>query len=133
MSGRREALAIAPTDALLVALGGGAGGAARHLLAAWVGSLSGHPQIFTIVGINLIGGIAAGIGLRLLAAQSRRFLVLLPGFLGGFTTFSAWGHASAELVARGHLDTAAWGAVGALLVGLCAAWMVPRGRAARRS
>ncbi|MBY0339190.1 MAG: CrcB family protein [Acetobacteraceae bacterium] len=74
---------------LLVAAGGAAGSVARYLVAlaslAWLGAA--HP--WGTLAVNVLGsaaiGAAAAAGLE---GQGR--LLLVTGFLGGFTTFSAF-------------------------------------------
>jgi CrcB protein len=78
---------------LLVFLGGGIGAAARH----GVGLLSlktfGPAFPWGTMAVNVIGSLLAGLAIGLLAAteagQPAR-LFLITGFLGGFTTFSAF-------------------------------------------
>lgn len=80
---------------LLIGLGGAAGAVARYLVgvAAMRGLGSGWP--FGTFAVNLIGGLAMGLlvgvlALRGGAEQERLRLLLAVGVLGGFTTFSAF-------------------------------------------
>ena len=85
-------------ESLLVAIGGALGAVVRLLfgklgMAFVAGYMFGVPILTTVV--NVVGCFAAGMALALLARQGmlesgmRSFLVV--GFLGGFTTFSAFG------------------------------------------
>lgn len=109
---------------VLVGIGGAAGSIARYLLAGWIGAsatLRGFP--LGTLAVNLAGCLAVG----LLAGWAERVpgglapdlrALLLAGLLGGFTTWSAFGLETAQLVRRGAW-LAASGYVGAsVLLGL---------------
>src|SRR5690606_40751842 len=92
----------------LVGLGGAVGSIARHLLATWT-MQAAAPQKFPLgtFAVNLLGCLAAG----LLAGLAERHpgglspelrLLLFTGLLGGFTTFSAFGLETAQLLRRGE-------------------------------
>ena len=79
-------------ELVLVGVGGAFGSIARYLIALAVGTLPGFP--FGTLAVNLTGSFVAGVlvGLgdaRGLANPAR--LLLVTGFLGGYTTFSAFG------------------------------------------
>jgi len=113
-----------PTALLLVALGGGTGALARYLLAIW-SSQAAWSQKFPLptLLVNLTGCLVVG----LLAGLAERHpgwlsedlrLLLLVGLLGGFTTFSAFGLETVQLLRRGEWLLAG-GYVGAsVLLGL---------------
>jgi fluoride exporter len=77
---------------LLIALGGAVGSLTRYGLGGWVqGSRLGFP-VGTLV-VNLLGCLLMGILGRWVevgVARSELRLLLGVGFLGGFTTFSAF-------------------------------------------
>lgn len=110
------------TLAGLVFLGGGIGAVARSSMAVAVASLSGHPAIFTLTAINLIGGVVAGATVACWPRADQRFArrhaFLVPGVCGGFTSFSSLGLQGSSLVQGGHVDTAIVGLVLGLLIGL---------------
>jgi CrcB protein len=100
------------THLLLVALGGAIGSVSRHLVGLW--SLrqfgAGFPWgtlTVNIAGSFLIGFLAELIARRLDASAEMR-LFLVTGFLGGFTTFSAF---SLDVVALYERGAALVGAV----------------------
>ena len=97
---------------LLVALGGALGSVLRYQLGAFVLHQAGTTQFpygtFTVnVAGCLIAGLLAGLGehFGFLSASVRLFL--FTGFLGGFTTFSAFGVETIALVERGEWALAA--------------------------
>lgn len=114
-------------NVLLVALGGAAGSAARYLvtsLAALAGAAPRFP-LGTLV-VNAAGCLAVGAFMG--AAQSRDWLhgparpLVVTGFLGGFTTFSAFGWETWALVQQRAAGAAALNAALQLALGLLAVW-----------
>jgi CrcB protein len=99
-------------DLVLVAVGGALGSVSRYMVAmslsAASGSFCGFP-VATLV-VNYSGCIAAGV----LAGLGERFGYLTPavrhllffGFLGGFTTFSAFGLETTLLLRAGDFAIA---------------------------
>jgi CrcB protein len=96
---------------LLVAAGGAAGSAARYLtgMAAmrWAGG--GWPWGTMIV--NVVGGLLMGLLVGVLAHrggadQEKVRLLVGVGFLGGFTTFSAFSLEAAQMIERRALADA---------------------------
>lgn len=98
---------------LLVALGGSIGAVARFKLGSWV--LGYYPDwkfpIGTFV-VNILGCLIAGILVGLaekytLVSEDAR-LFLMVGLLGGFTTFSAFGLETVNLLRSGDVAIATW-------------------------
>ena len=80
-------------DVALVALGGAIGSVSRYLVGLTLAALLGPALPFGTLTVNVTGSFAAGLLLgvtevRDVATATR--LVLLTGFLGGYTTFSAF-------------------------------------------
>lgn len=79
---------------LLVGLGGAAGSIARYLCQKWLTAL--YPQHFPIgtFVVNILGclliGIFWGLSFRSFLQMENWKLLLMTGFCGGFTTFSAF-------------------------------------------
>ncbi len=79
---------------LLVGLGGSIGSIIRYLIHRWVNIL--YPQSFPwgTFGVNILGCLLIGIfwGLSFKSFDSNQSwkLILMTGFCGGFTTFSAF-------------------------------------------
>ena len=112
---------------LLVALGGAIGSVLRYETGALVLRQVGSAQFpwgtFTV---NVLGcaiaGLLAGLGehFNFLTADVRLFL--FTGFLGGFTTFSAFGVETIALFERGELALAATYVLLSVACGLAALW-----------
>jgi CrcB protein len=79
---------------LLVALGGSLGSVARFLSHKYIGSLSSHPFPTGTLLVNIIGCLLIGVFYGLSVKQNyltpELRLLLMTGFCGGFTTFSAF-------------------------------------------
>ena len=92
-------------DAALVGVGGFFGAAGRFLLSGWIGAHSGQFPYGTlavnVIGSLAIGFLAAGLADRVLAGAAVRLLVM-AGFLGAFTTFSAFSYESVQLWNEGR-------------------------------
>jgi CrcB protein len=86
--------------------GGGIGAVLRFALASWVDQRLGPPFPWGTFVVNLSGCFAIGVIATLadengwLSREVRLFLV--PGVLGGFTTFSTFGLESWRAIAEGH-------------------------------
>lgn len=97
---------------LLIFLGGGTGAVARHLMSAAVkhqteGKIFPYSTLcVNLLGALLIGMLAEILAVRLSLPETARYF-LVTGFLGGFTTFSAFSLESALLIERGDYLTCA--------------------------
>ncbi len=118
---------------LSVALGGALGAVSRHLVGGWVGGWLGTGLPWATFAVNVIGSFALGVIIELSALawtpspELRAFLTI--GFLGGFTTFSAFSMDVILLVERGRIDLAtlyAAASVGLALAGLFAGMRLMR-------
>jgi len=113
---------------LLVALGGAVGSVLRYETGAFVLRQVGTVQFpwgtFTV---NVLGcaiaGVLAGLGERHAFLTAEMRLLIFTGFLGGFTTFSAFGVETIGLVERGEWGIAALYVVSSVLSGLAALWI----------
>ncbi len=120
-------------NTLIVFLGAGLGGAARHGINVLVprlvpGSFPWHTLIINVLGCFIMGVVAEYFALKAELPQAGR-LFLTTGVLGGFTTFSAFSLDAALLYERGDVTGAALyvaGSVGLSLAGLFAGLAVIR-------
>ena len=98
-------------DVLLVALGGGTGAAARHLVGLFSLRALGSGFPFGTLIVNVLGSLLMGLLVEWLARRGTPLRPLLAtGFLGGFTTFSTFSLDAVALWERGE------GALAALYV-----------------
>ena len=96
----------------------------RFALAGWVDQRLGPPFPWGTLAVNLTGCFAVGLVATLadeggwLSREARLFLV--PGVLGGFTTFSTFGLESWRALAEGQPGVALGNAAASVLGGLVA-------------
>jgi CrcB protein len=92
-------------QALAVATGAAAGALARWGTGLWLNpAWAGFP--LGTLAVNCIGGLAVGVAWALLAPGGTLWLLLVPGFLGGLTTFSAFSGESLLVLQRGQFALA---------------------------
>ena len=110
---------------LLVAAGGAVGSIARYQIGAWVLARTeawAFPLGTFIV--NVLGCLIAGVLIGV--AEYRDFLtlelrlLLFTGFLGGFTTFSAFGVETVALIERGAWSVATAYVLASVVCGIAA-------------
>jgi CrcB protein len=110
------------TRVLALSVGGVLGVNARYWLGVWMTRWAAAPwATFTI---NISGSFAIGFLSMTLARwlpHPHVRLILLTGFLGGYTTFSTWAFESAVLWDRGEKNLALVNLFGSLVVGMVAA------------
>ena len=113
---------------LLVGLGGFIGSVTRFKFGGWVSRVYGEP-LFPLgtLCVNLLGCLAIGIlaGLvekqHILSPELR--LLAFTGFLGGFTTFSAFGFETIFLARKGELALALANVAASVVLGLLLVWV----------
>ncbi len=115
------------TAIVLVGIGGLVGSVLLYLTGTWVQSLTGNPSFpYGTLVVNVVGCLVVGLLNGLADARSvltpeLRWL-LVVGFLGGFTTFSAFGYETFALARSGNLVVAALNSALQLSLGLFAVW-----------
>lgn len=107
-----------------VILMGGAGAAARYGVSLLIPGKSGFPVSTLLVNVAGCFFLSAVLSLPLIFPRIPRWLLngLGPGFLGAFTTFSAFSTENASLLLNGEYFTAFLYVTVSLLAGLTAAW-----------
>lgn len=113
---------------LQIALGGALGAVSRFLFASGVMRLTGSGLPLGILAVNVLGSFLMGVAVTLFSEHFedvRLAPLVMTGFLGGFTTFSAFSLDTVQLIEQGRLAAAAFyigGSVGlsviALMLGL---------------
>jgi CrcB protein len=109
---------------LLLLAGGGIGAVLRFTLALWVDARAGTHLPWGTLAVNATGCFAIGVVATLadehaLVSPALR-LFLVTGVLGGFTTFSAFGMETWQLVEDGRAIAAFGNAVFSVGAGLAA-------------
>ncbi len=110
---------------LIVLVGSGAGGVARYLTSTWMAARFGPAFPWGTLTVNVAGGLLIGLIATLaderglIGPQTR--LLLVVGFLGGFTTFSSFSLESLRLAEGGELLPAALNIFGNMTLALLAA------------
>lgn len=109
----------------LVFVGAGMGGVCRFWLSFWVQAKASQTFPWGTFLVNASGsfgiGLILGALLRLELSPTWR-LLLVAGFLGGYTTFSALSQETLELLRQGAWGYAFANALGSLLLGVGGAW-----------
>jgi CrcB protein len=108
---------------LALSLGGVLGVNARYWLGVAIARVTSHPFPWATFLINVSGSFAIGFGASLLAGQSPHSparLLLLTGFLGGFTTFSTFSLESVGLWRGGERGLSLFNALGSVAAGCLA-------------
>lgn len=111
---------------LAVATGGAMGAVSRYWLVMSINSISALRFPWGTMAVNLLGALLIGIGFVLLiergsANEALRGL-LIAGFLGAFTTFSAFSLDALQLLLAGRLLTALAYILGSVVFCIVLTW-----------
>jgi len=111
---------------IVLSLGGTFGVNARYWLGVWMNRWTSPQFPWATVAINVSGSFAIGF----LAAALTRWLphphvrlLLITGFLGGYTTFSTFEYDTLTLWERGERTLMAANLLGSVVIGLAAVWL----------
>lgn len=112
---------------LLVVMGGGTGALARYVAASAIMTrFGGRFPLGTLV-INVTGSFLIGFLMTMLTERfqldPRWRLLLVAGFLGGYTTFSTLEWETYTAVRDGGLWTAMLNVVSSIMLGYIAVWL----------
>ena len=90
-----------------VAIGGALGAMARYALSTWVFHVSSHKFPYATLTVNVVGSFVMGILFVIIvekaALPTEMRSLLMIGFLGAFTTFSAFSLDALGLWQNGHV------------------------------
>lgn len=113
---------------VLIGTGGFIGSILRYLLSGYVQQVSkGFQFPFGTLAVNVVGCVLVGFFAELadqrslISDETRGFLIV--GILGGFTTFSAFGNETMNLLRSGELWLAGANIIGHMLLSLIAVWI----------
>lgn len=91
---------------IIVFVGGGIGAAVRFLLGTWIGQRWGRSFPLGTFVINVSGSFLIGLLMTLMAERFTENpqwrLLLVVGFLGGYTTFSSFQYETGKLATDGE-------------------------------
>jgi len=90
----------------LVFIGGGAGALSRYLSTQFINSIFKAQFTLGTVFVNCLGALFIGFLFGLVPADSKLKLLLITGFLGGYTTFSAYSLETAQYFVGGNIKFA---------------------------
>jgi len=106
---------------LAVAVGAALGANLRYGVALWAAKKwgSGFPVGTMIINVSgsLLIGLAVGLAASRLALTPTLRLLVVTGFLGGYTTFSTFAYETYELFNAGSILRAVGNAAGSVLLG----------------
>jgi fluoride exporter len=112
------------TEVLLVAVGGAIGSVLRYCVGVWALRLMGPAFPWGTLTVNVVGcfliGFLSELITRKYGTSIELRLLLITGFLGGFTTFSAFSLDTIALFERGALVAAASYVIASIAVSLAA-------------
>jgi CrcB protein len=112
---------------LLVAVGGGAGALTRYLAASAIMRRSGGKFPLGTLAINVTGSFLIGFLMTLLTVRfhfdPKWRLLLVVGFLGGYTTFSSFEWETYTATREGGLLTGMLNIVSSVMLGYIAVWL----------
>ena len=110
------------SNVLMVAVGGAVGASMRYLTNVGAGRLFGAGFPAGTVIVNILGSFLMGLLVVVLAEKggTRYAPLIMTGFLGGFTTFSAFSLDVVTLYERGEVVVAALYVAGTVIVGIAA-------------
>lgn len=108
---------------LAVALGGALGAVARYGSGSWLYRIAGPGFPWGTLAVNVLGSLLIGLTFRYVEASAvapevRAFVTV--GFLGAFTTFSAYSLETITLLRAGAWGRAALYSGGSVVLGLAA-------------
>ena len=111
---------------LWVVAAGGLGSGARYLVGLWAADRFGLSFPYGTLLVNLSGCLLIGAVLQAAAAQSWNpdvRVAVTAGFLGGFTTYSAFNLETLQLLQSGATGAAMVNIAATIIGGLAAGWL----------
>ena len=110
---------------LLVFLGGGVGSTLRFLASKWIQNPNTSFPFSTFL-VNILGSLFISILISLASKQQglseSQTLLLVTGFCGGFTTFSAFTYENVSLIKSGDFLNFSLYTLGSIIFGIAAVY-----------
>ncbi len=111
---------------LYVALGGALGASGRHAVGLWASRSFGEAFPYGTLIVNVLGSLAMGLLIGWLVTKQggdNLKLFLATGFLGGFTTFSAFSLDAINLLERKSYAPFMIYVAGSVVIAIAALWI----------
>jgi len=112
---------------LLVILGGGIGSGLRYGVGQIVAKKFPDFNTLGTLSVNIIGSFLIGVLIAVLLkqgdSQNKLHLLLVTGFCGGFTTFSAFAYENYTLLKSGEYSAIILYILGSLIFGIAAVFL----------
>lgn len=110
---------------MLVFLGGGGGSVLRYLLSRMMNPAGGFPVGTLAVNVlgSMILGLLLGLALKHPVFSGNTSLLLISGFCGGFTTFSAFAYENQVFLRAGEYMTFGFYTLGSIVLGFGAVFL----------
>lgn len=111
---------------LFIGLGGGIGSICRYVMALAIGKWMDASFPWGTFVINVLGSLLIGLFLGMFDKSifnDTSKLLLITGFCGGFTTFSAFSSENVNLLMAGQWLTAIVYSLLSILLGIAAVWL----------
>jgi CrcB protein len=92
-----------------VLIGGGIGALLRYISSQYINAISGAPFPLGTLFVNITGSLIIGFVFNIFQTHAVSIglrLFLITGFLGGFTTFSAYSLETAQYLLNGNIKQA---------------------------
>ena len=112
---------------LMVGLGGFLGSVLRYAMGSWVGRMKAgwtfplETLLINVLGCLILGALAGLAESRGAFSETTRACLFI-GLLGGFTTFSAYGYESFQLLRVGQWQSAALSTALQVVLGIGGVW-----------
>jgi CrcB protein len=112
---------------LMVGIGGGIGSVLRFWMSSSLGERIGTRFPFGTFAVNITGSFLIGLIVTLLASNSDwdpnwRYLIAI-GFIGGYTTFSAFEYETLRSMQDGRMLVASLNVILSVTLGFAAVWL----------
>jgi CrcB protein len=112
---------------LMVAIGGALGSVLRFWLGSYIGGRLGSRFPYGTFAVNMTGSFLIGMVLTVLAGRTQwslnwRYLIPI-GFIGGYTTFSAFEYETFRLFQDGQMVSAMLNVALSVVIGFAGVWI----------